>query len=310
MARSWTGETLISRVENITLMPTSQGTITDAQLLDMLNEELYDYVTPFLLEHHSDYLLTYQDITLVSGQTEYDLPSDAMGDKLHDVKRIYANGSEESIPRRMTGMGDRRWSNTATVPSWFMIRGNTLVLPTHTGSGSDPGVRLYYYRRPAPIATSTSMALITSVDTGAGTVSYASTSGLNGATVDFQRGDGLYDWRVQELSGSATATIFTATTSGDIASNSIAANDYIVTSGYAAVPQIPRELVPLLCYRTAINIQRARGLEQLAQSLELKASQLENRIRSVFINRVNSEPPALFNPNSPLRVMRQRRWRW
>lgn len=302
-ARAWDTSSILDRVKNITFMPTAQNVFTEARLVDMINEEMYAYITPFLLEAHEDYLLTYTDISLVASTAAYDLPTDALGDTLQDVKIRYADGREDNVPRRTTGMGDSMFARSTDVPTWFQIRGNQIIFPIPTTTLTDPVVRLYYHKRPAPLAVTTDYGLVSAIDTGAPTVTYASASGLNGdALVNVQRGDGLYDFRVESWSGSATSTVFTPDNTGEIESYSVAVGDYVVADGYAAVPQLPRELVPALCYRVGINILRARGLEQLAQQLELKAAQLEDKLRGMFRQRVVAEPPILFNPNSPLRL--------
>lgn len=314
MARSWDTEALIERVEHYTLMPANQGVFSNANITDILNEEMYDYIVPFLLGHYEDYLVAHQDYTITAGQTAYDLPTQAVGDKLKDFKIVYQTGEEVSIPRRFTAT--RYWDYTigsANIPEWFEVRGNQIIVANPNSTVSDPVMRAYYYKRPAPLAVPGEYGKVASIATDTITYETALTGGVDLASatsVDIQKGTPFFDARLEDTATtSASTTTIDAAVGGGF--STVVAGDYVTMPDYAAIPQIPRELIPLLCVRVAINLLRARGLSPLSQELELKAAQLEKRLTELFKPRVDDETPIVFNHNSPLRsAISYRRWRW
>jgi len=316
MARAYDTDALINRVEHYTLMPANQGVFSDENIVDILNEEISEYIVPFLLSYYEDYLVTSTDITLVANTAAYDLPTDAVADKVKDVKLAYSDGTEISIPRIHTSTKGV-FVGSFSDPIHFEIRGNQIRFPTPTASvPPDPVVRVYYYQRPCELVSSADYAIVGQV-AGPQTLEYAASVTTasqiyQAATLSVQKANPFYSYLVDgsAVSGSGSgATVGQVTfTAADL--SAVLVGDYVVPEGKCAIPQIPRELISLLCVRTAITLLRARGLMPLTQELEVKAAQIEDKLSRIFRPRVDGETPVVFNSNNPLRALKQHTGWW
>ena len=70
----YTSDEIIKSVKRRIIMPTSQNTFTDQDLLDFATEEINMGLVPLILAEQEDYFLYDEYIQLVPGSTKYTIP--------------------------------------------------------------------------------------------------------------------------------------------------------------------------------------------------------------------------------------------
>lgn len=161
MARQLTAKGLIEEVRSV-LDENNENNVDDEKdILPALNRA-QDYASSILSRHYESPMLTNTMVTMVSGQTEYDIPEDAFEQRLekieilitdsyYPVKRIdYRDITLYDIPSR---------TNT---PDYYCVIGNKFkLLPGPTAAYP---IRLWYLKDPDPLVQE--QGRITHINTG------------------------------------------------------------------------------------------------------------------------------------------------
>ena len=84
---------LIKTIRRRAFIPRSQETFTDADFLEMATEEVNLGLVPLIQRLHEEHLVYFIDVPLVRGQTNYEIPARAHGDKVRDVSFGDENGN-------------------------------------------------------------------------------------------------------------------------------------------------------------------------------------------------------------------------
>ena len=171
MINTLTSDELIESVKRRTSIPTDQNTYTDQDILDILNEELDIFGIPHLLRNYEEYLVYYEDLSLVAGQVEYSIPYRAVGNKLRDLSLVNKNSDGDildieemsrinldEISDYDSGLG---FSNKNGV---FYLRNNKVVLVDNSTEDYSH-IRMWFYLRPNSLVEESKAATITAIDT-------------------------------------------------------------------------------------------------------------------------------------------------
>ncbi len=150
MARFKTVDQLLSEVRSM-LDEENQENIRDVEdLLPALNRA-QDYAANILSRHYESPMLAKTDLTLTSGQQEYDIPEDAFEERIEKVEVFI-----QSIyyPLKRIDYRDVSLYETPTkinVPYYYAVIGNKFrFLPGPTGTYP---ARIWYLRDPDPLVT-------------------------------------------------------------------------------------------------------------------------------------------------------------
>jgi hypothetical protein len=152
------------------MLPSNQNTFSEDDFLEILNEEMNIGVVPHVLSFHEDYYLRTVTIPFIIGETSYDIPHRAMGNKLREVRLKDANGNLFELTRISVedqpyfqynnfGIG----SNTLRT---FSIQGSTIVFnspPTDT-SGIGGFLDIVFYDRPNSLVAESRTARVSAFD--------------------------------------------------------------------------------------------------------------------------------------------------
>ena len=99
MPADWTTTNgLIPTIKRRAMMPTSQLLYTDAEILELANDELIDTIVPFVMSCQEDHWLATTDTAYDASTAEVSVPARAIGVKLKAVAVLSA-GSEYELPR-------------------------------------------------------------------------------------------------------------------------------------------------------------------------------------------------------------------
>jgi hypothetical protein len=239
---------LIEAVKRNASIPTSQRRWSNDDFLAFLNEELQLTMVQKLLEIRQDYFVTTVDTSLVASQSNYTIPTSAVGWKLEAIGYVDSSGVYSRLPLITR---DKRSSyssiSTATSPSAVYIMNDEVNTVPSMGTTVSGSLRFDYVQIQNELVLPSECGLISSVtDTG---TDYQMTVG----TVPISSGD-----NIDVISGTnpfnKIASNVTQTTSGMVITNTYGsgydrapvAGDYVCPVGKTPIPNIPEDYHPVL----------------------------------------------------------------
>lgn len=288
------------------MIPTSQLTLQDADILDLATEELWLGVVPFMMKVRSEYFITSSDTSIVANQAAYPIPTRAMGGKLAYLNIVDANGNlfdcpEIEKPEAMFYAASAGVNNT-----WvFYFEGNNVVIVPSPTNATGCSIRFSYYMRVGDLVATSSTGQVSAIDTNAHTVTISGSSipssFTTGTLLDMINGNPGFDFRTTD----ATIT----NVSGQVLTfaslpSTLAIGDWLAVAGESPIPQVPPELHPLLAQRTVVKVLEALGDIQAMQTAEGKLEKMEQNALHLISPRSDGNPKKLNNRYSTLRSLR------
>lgn len=262
--------------------PTSSDLFSNADYLNILNDELLIQIVPLLNKLNEEYFLSYKDYSVVADQDKYRIPTRSVGSSLRDVQLIDANGSVKSLLR----LFEEDKTSLTSGPQGYYIKGNQIILSPKPVVTDGSILRLVYFRRPSKFVLSTACAQVQSIDIATKTVVVNSLpSAITTSTlVDFVQAESPYDILEMDYSiSSISGTTLTFATLPD----DLAVNDYITLAGQSCVAMIPEDLIPVLiqaalcsCLTSKKDNQAKIELEKLEQMKKVMSQILSPRVKS------------------------------
>lgn len=270
---------LLATMKRRGLVPTNQGTFTDAEFLLDASGVLETAIHPIVVQSRGEQGQQTKDHALVSGTKKYRVPYRAAG--IRQILIVQSDGRERMLdefdPRQMTELGINQ--NNTGAPLWYTLERDYVVLyPT---PGETATLRIRYYPTPNKLVGSAFIGVVTSkpavnqvvVTIGA---SVGTTFNAN-AVVDLVRANPTFehldmDITITTNSGGGTPTL----TFGANYNTDLEIGDQVCLAREAHVPQVPTSLHLPLALRSIGPALRAMGDHKLAKELEDEATALEN----------------------------------
>jgi hypothetical protein len=243
----YTSDDLVTDIERDSFAPAAQSQFTAAQKLKIADDELQESLAPILAALDAGYFLESADTALVADQAGYDFDRYAMWNKVRRVELLDANGS----PREIDLVTPEQRSNydiTTNGPPRAFELSHTQIVLLPTPAVATETLRQWIYRRPGRLVPVASAAVVQSVDTGTGIVTYTASKPAtftSSSVHDFYRGNSPF----RRVGTAATATASgSATTHTFSLANAalITAGDYVCLRDETVFPCVPIELVPFL----------------------------------------------------------------
>lgn len=259
MSVAYTSSELLASIKRRAMIPASQVTFSDAELLLIATEELHSWILPRILSDREYYYLSEAGATqsVTSNQPAYDIPYRAVGKMLQDVILVDSADNQRSLALISPEMvADYNITEPAT-PHAFYYRNNKIIL-SPTPNSNEYSLKTPYYIRPSQIIETSAAARITNIDTDTNTITVSglpSTITVN-TPVDFIKHKPGFesleiDVSISSISGSDLT--FSSLPTG------LEANDYIALAEQSPIPQLPAELHPLLAQRVAVFVLSSLG---------------------------------------------------
>jgi len=305
MSKVLTTNELLRSIKRRAFIPKDQNTFEDSDFTDMLNEEISYFGVPHLLRTHEEYLVTFTDIDIVEGTTEYEIPERAIGNKLRDVAFVDNNENYYEMSRvSLEELSDYnyRGDNLNDYTESFYVQGNKIILvdelPVQNGV-----LRMYFYLKPSSLVLEERTAKVTSIDSVSGNVSVDKfpPGFTNLPLMDFVQSKSpnlVLNFDVQPTAvNSATKTI---TFSSANVPNQLKVGDYVNFAGETFVPQLPSELHPILAQRVAVAALEAMGDSQNMSLAQNRLTMMEKSVNDLIDNRVEGAPEKLKNRHGTL----------
>ena len=280
---------LINEIKVRQTVPTSQGLMSDADFVLLLNAAMHQKLIPAIHKVKEDYFIKSSDTAIVANQNNYDLPIRAVGGQLRHWCLVDENGVETELPRIDIAAPSR------PIPLYgARFQNNQVILiPTPTSTGQS--VRFYFERRPNNLVTTSLAGKIASIDTGANTIDVVSipSTWAVGTYIDFISGEPMFEsvgdaYPITAISG------LTVTFGGGLPSG-LAVDDYAAQSGFTPIPQLPYEGHLVMAQYAAAWTMRSLSNKRPMQDAEKAADGMLASFLNVINPRVDSEPKRFTN---------------
>jgi hypothetical protein len=238
---------MVTVVKERASAPASLPTGTNATITRFLSDALLDTIVPQVLSLQNGYFFNWSFLSIVAGQSEYDIPSRAIGKKFKTILKHVDSSAPDDV-------SDFAQISPASLPRVngpaFYFRDDVVVLvPTPTDTGTS--LKLGYYRRPSQLVSFVQCARVTSVDTVTNEVTcgFVPSDWTTANTVDIVKGTPSFGARGDDL---AVTGVSGATLTLSSIPAGVTAGDWVCLSGTSCVPQIPYECFSAL---TQLGVQ-------------------------------------------------------
>lgn len=264
---------ILESVKDRASIPDGDPILTDAKLLKWLDDETLSFLVPLLIAKKEQHLIKSSDTVFTANLARYRIPERAYGAKLAGVQVVAADGKIRDLawrePRDVI-------SNTATgKPTEFYVENDEVVVYP-TPADATETLRLRHYRRPNALVAASSVTTVVSVTSSTIVLTSAVGFGTTAADYDIIRGKDPHDWVAIDKSATRSSTTLTFS-SFNPSSAGVVTGDYVALAKQTCVPNLPRDLVPILCELGALRYARSQGdFEAVQASLQILAMMLGN----------------------------------
>lgn len=296
---SYTTTQLVNTIKTKGLVPTNQLTFTTDQILQIADEEMQTGVVPLIMTAREEYFVKFEDFTINSGQSEYELPYRSIGSKLREITVV--NGeSEYKIPLfqadQIADRNDPFGFNAGTVA---YLRANKVVLSPGPVPSLGQTLRMYYFNRRNTLVQETAAGRIDAIDTNTNTITLSNvpTTFSISSQYDFIKSKPGFENLAEDRTPTAiNGTLFTFAS----LPSGLVVGDYLALSGESPIVQIPVEFQPVLAQRVIVRILEAIGDTTGVQVARTKLVELEKNTLDLISPRVDGNPKKIVNIYGPL----------
>lgn len=298
-------EDLLTSVKKRSLVPMSDKTFADADLIRFANEEMQTFLVPDVLKQREDFFLRTKDVTIVSGVNHYQVPERAIGNGIKDLWFINANASVTRALPRLEARDSTLTASTSNEPVGYYFRGDEIVL-VPTPASAVGTLRFLYFARPSKLVSTNTCSKVTAVSSSGGATTFTVDTDLSGSfsvgsIIDIVNAQSPFVLLGENISitGITTSTISVATSDvSDESGNVIAGlGDYFCTPQCSNVPMIPQELHPVLSAMVTKRCLAALGDTQKLQAHMVELAEMRKQAFTLLTNRAESGTRGIVSRN-------------
>jgi hypothetical protein len=270
--QSPTTSDLLEAIKQRGMIPDNQTTWSDERLLVTASDDMRAAIIPLLMSVREEYFVMSEDIPVVSGTSRYRIPERSAGQGIRDIIWIDADGNQSPMTQITLEDGDWKDNNGVNgVPYAYRVEWDSIVLsPDVTSSGT---MRVMYVVTPGDLVSIDEAAQITGITTLTNTVSASTVPATwtGSETVDVIRGTAGCEYL-------AIGSTITGITGTDITLSALPTGlqigDWIALEGQSPVPQLPRDLVPLLAHKVVVTVLESMNQRGAAEAAEARYQKL------------------------------------
>ncbi len=305
---SFLTEDLISSIKLRSMMPVSQNTFTEAHIVSVINEKLYEVIVPEIMRAREDFFLTTEQKAITSSVPYVGLPARAIANA---IKTIHLVDSALNIKPFAKGRAeDRDLYQGEGEPELFYFEGDEIRL-LRTPNVSGWSVEYGFYQRPNQIVATDQCAKITGVSSLAGTTTFTVDTDMTdseldnvltaGSLIDIQSSTSPFLLWSKDVAITAITTTTIAVLTSDVANEygtvEPQVGDYLALTQTANKLSLPIEFNPWVCQEASLFFLEALGhMDKLAKAQETAVRMKQNAL-SMILNRVETQPEVIVKRN-------------
>lgn len=317
----YTTDDLVSAVKLSGFIPASDNTFTDANLIQLLNEELQNKIVPHILSVRQNFFLSEKQTNITPDLDHYVMPERAIGNEIQDLWYIADTSNVENkypIPKAASPHEVRAWSGSGVAPGIYFLRGDEAVLVPQPKVAAS-ALLWYYYRRPNKLVAVADCAKITAISVGASNTTFTVDTDL---TANLSAGDlvDLISNKNPHLSWQDDATIISISATEIVIANSEVQNevgstepqvgDWICEAQTAPMAQVPQEFAVILSEMGVYRCLKALGARQNLEIVAANIREMLDRSFKMISNRVDDSVDVIFERNSIINAAQNSSYRF
>ncbi len=238
-----------------------------------------------------EWFVTYVDYSTDGTTSEYDIPSDAVGQKLRDVQ-LWQNGKQyKNVPRL---------APEQLVDSYFgfYVQNNKIIIyPDALASGYT--LRISYFKRTNDLVSTNDAGYISTASSNQITLSTTPPATfINGAEIDIISKNSPFITKETLTISNVVGSTITFTTN-----TTAVTGDYACVSGESVYPNIPIECIAMLCQSAGIRVLEALGDTEGLQIAMANYAQIEQSAKATLSPKVDGEVKRVINRRRLMRYI-------
>jgi len=283
MAVDYSTTALIAKAKLWGAIPNQQPAFTNAQILDIMSDELRAVIGPMLIQFREEYFVSSSDFTITTETTEFAIPTRAVAGGLREVKLVDSDDNESDLP--IIDMQKQQRHSFG-----YFLQGNKVKI-IEPQNFTTYTLRLFYFVRQPTLVVEADTATVDSV--GASTFTVASLPGamVSGQAVDIIREVPPFDI----LSQNITMTFSGLTITPSVMPTDLAVGDYMTNVQESPIPLIPVEAHPLLVQATVVKFNEILSDSKGLKNALDKYNTLEASLRAILSPRVQGDLKSIIN---------------
>lgn len=283
------------------LMPLSENTLTEARIIELLDEEMRTTVVPLVLAAQEEFYVQNYDQTPVSGVYNYTIPKRAAFATWRDIVFVDPSGNEIN----MTELAPEYVKITYPVGNMppmytygFILNNDRITLwPPNSTVPTQYTLRMKVKRRPNHLTPYLNCGQVTAINSGTGVISLS----VNGdgtwtisTTFDVIPNSPQFTSLSDDQAITAIDNTLNTITVASIPTN-LAVGDWFCPATMSCIPQIPYDMFPLLAQRGVIKCLEALGDTQNLQIAERRYQDMAADFARTVSPRIQGTPKKIVN---------------
>lgn len=302
MALRFLTEDLVTSVKRRSLIPVSQTTFEDADIISLANEEMSITITPDIIQVREDAFLVSATTPIVGTVPDYKLPERAIGNAFKTLFYKTDNTNKWELPRQGPNkLHDRVLTGQ---PASFFLKDDYVSL-SPVPSSSTGSLEFWYYRRPSELVSTANVGLVQSITTVGATTTLTlsnSINAVNGGQIDIYWPESPYTLDVQGINvsnvTSSSLDVATADIQDQAGQMKVWVGSYVALEKQSNVPLIPEEFHPVLAQCVAVKLLEALGDVNKLQLARQTLAEMRSQALKLITNRVETAVEYINNPYS------------
>jgi hypothetical protein len=321
VANQWLVSNLIRELKLRQLIVTSDDARQGYAVSDFLmlaNGVIRSTIVPLLKRTREDYLLTREDLSIVSGTDRYSLPTRAAAESLKAILYDAGSGKWPALERTTEDKASEFYPSEGRPFGYYLQDDSVVFVPAPSASAT---VRFLHFGRPNRLVDVDEVGQISDMDTSTGEVAflgwdadpddadYTTTTApaafaTTATSYDFVKGTPGFRTRAKDVSATRTSNVLTF--DPDDLPDGLAVGDFVCLAGETPIAQIPDTLHPFLAQEVSRAILESKG-DKGADRAEKTADKMQANAEGMLANRVQATPKYIVNKNA-VGMARKRRW--
>lgn len=290
---SYTASGNIERVK-LKAWASTSGSLTDAQLLELLDDSLRSYIVPLLKSVRDEWFVKGTEDVTPDANGRIAMPNSVAS----TVRLVWwmNNGQPVPLPRIEPEASFRYVNAGAGQPMGYTIKGYELqIWPNNVGSVS---IRLEWMDRPPAMVLDESAGEIESHASLALTLADVPLAWqeTTPTAVDLISNESPFSVVAENVTVSSLAG--SVLTLSGISASLVEDGFWVADVGYSPLPNIPIELHPLLQQSVITTLYTGLGDKRLAGAVDLQ-KKMEADLRKTLAPRTQGSARPILNPNAP-----------
>lgn len=282
---AFTSSNLLSSVNRRSYAPTGQATFTQAEILEIADEETKTTIVPSIMAVREEFFVFYKRYTIAAGTGSYRIPPRAIGLVAREIQ-IQNGNSASDLPK--INPEEALDYGQGSVDSFYIVNNSIVLYRVPSSSGASLVVP--YFLRPGKLVLPTAAAVISAINTSTNvlTVSSIPSTWVTGNSFDLIRQDGGHECVDIDLNS-------TLVSGNDITFAALPASlqvgDYVALAGETPVVQLPPDYHPILAQAVAAQIlddMNQPGADKAVKRLE----KMLEAVQTIMSPRVQGAPTA------------------